>query len=270
MLVRSAHINVMMKAAGQAGRALIRDFNEVEHLQVTRKGPTDFVSAADRRAEDIIRESLTKARPDHGFLLEESGVIAGADPDRRFIVDPLDGTTNFLHGLPHFAISIALEIDKELVAGVVFDPIKDEYFWAELNKGAFLGSRRLRVSGRRRLEDAVFSTGIPSKGRYASLPDLGRSEADSFADLERVSLHSAGIRRWGAAALDLAYVAAGRYDGFWEWGLAPWDTAAGVLIASEAGAQISDPRGKPWKLSSVGLVAATPSLHGPLLKTLAG
>ncbi len=227
----SANLNLMIKAARLAGRSLVKDFREVENLQVSVKGAGDFVSRADIEAERIIREELTGARPNYGWLGEESGgEVAGEDPTRRWIVDPLDGTTNFLHGLPHWAISIALEHKGEVVAGVVYDPAKDEMFFAEKGQGAWMNQARLRVSGRSKMIESIFATGLPFGGR-ADLPD-------TLGDLARLLPACAGVRRWGAAALDLAYVAAGRYDGFWERRLHPWDMAAGILIAREAGALV--------------------------------
>ncbi|WP_439156375.1 inositol monophosphatase family protein [Yoonia sp.] len=223
----SANLNVMMKTARKAGRALLKDFGEVENLQVSAKGPGDFVSRADRQAEETIREELSRARPSYGFLGEEGREIAGEDPTRRWIVDPLDGTTNFLHGLPHWAVSIALEHKGQIVAGVIYDPVKDEMFYAEKGGGAWLNESRLRVSGRHKMIESIFATGLPFAGR-ADLPDTIR-------DLARILPACAGVRRFGAAALDLAYVAAGRYDGFWERGLHAWDLAAGLVIIREAG-----------------------------------
>jgi len=226
----SANLNLMMKAARAAGRSLAKDFREVENLQVSMKGAGDFVSKADIAAEEIIREELMGARPTYGWVGEESDAVDGEDPTRRWIVDPLDGTTNFLHGMPHWAVSIALEHKGEVVAGVVYDPSKDEMFFAEKGQGAWLNESRLRVSGRRRLIECVFATGLPFGGR-ADLPE-------TLQDLARILPTCAGVRRWGAAALDLAYVAAGRYDGFWERGLHSWDMAAGVVIVREAGGLI--------------------------------
>lgn len=223
----SANLNVMMKTARKAGRALLKDFGEVENLQVSSKGPGDFVSRADRTAEQTIREELLHARPSYGFLGEEGKEIDGEDPTRRWIVDPLDGTTNFLHGLPHWAVSIALEHKGQIVAGVVYDPVKDEMFYAEKGSGAWLNEGRLRVSGRHRMIESIFATGLPFAGR-ADLPE-------TIQDLARILPSCAGVRRFGAAALDLAYVAAGRYDGFWERGLHVWDMAAGLIIVREAG-----------------------------------
>ncbi|GKY87164.1 inositol monophosphatase family protein [Sinisalibacter aestuarii] len=223
----SANLNIMIKAARKAGRSLVKDFREVENLQVSMKGAGDFVSKADIAAETIIKEELMGARPNYGWLGEEGGGEDGADPTRRWIVDPLDGTTNFLHGLPHWAVSIALEHKGEVVAGVVFDPAKDELFWAEKGAGAWMNESRLRVSGRARMIEAIFATGLPFGGRH-DLPE-------TLQDLARLLPACAGVRRWGAAALDLAYVAAGRYDGFWERELHAWDIAAGLVILREAG-----------------------------------
>lgn len=226
----SANLNVMIKAARRAGRSLVKDFQEVENLQVSAKSAGDFVSRADIAAEKIIKEELIEARPTYGWLGEESGEIAGQDPTRRWIVDPLDGTTNFLHGLPHWAVSIALEHKGQIVSGVVFDPAKDELFIAEKGKGAWMNDRRIRVSDRNRMIESVYATGLPFAGR-SDLPETLR-------DLAQLLPTCAGVRRWGSAALDLAYVAAGRYDGFWERRLNIWDIAAGIILAREAGALI--------------------------------
>ncbi|MFO7758989.1 MAG: inositol monophosphatase family protein [Roseovarius sp.] len=223
----SANLNVMLKAARKAGRTLVKDFKEVENLQVSTKGAGDFVSRADIAAEKILKTELMGARPSYGWLAEEGGEEPGKDPTRRWIVDPLDGTTNFLHGLPHWAVSIALEHKGEIVSGVVYDPAKDEAFFAEKGAGAWMNESRLRVSGRHKMNEAIFATGLPYGGR-ADLPE-------TLQDLARLLPTCAGVRRWGAAALDMAYVAAGRYDGFWERRLSPWDLAAGVIIVREAG-----------------------------------
>ena len=223
----SANLNVMIKAARKAGRSLVKDFREVENLQVSSKGPGDFVTRADREAERIIKEELRGARPNYGWCGEETGTEPGEDPTRRWIVDPLDGTTNFLHGLPHWAVSIALEHKGEVVAAVVFDPAKDELFGAEKGDGAFVNDQRLRVSGRRDMNSAIFATGVPFGGR-GTLPA-------TLKDLARLMPVCAGVRRWGSAALDLAYVAAGRYDGYWERGINAWDVGAGWLLVREAG-----------------------------------
>lgn len=233
----SANLNIMMKVARKAGRGLLKDFGEVENLQVSAKGPGDFVSRADKQAEAVIREDLMEARPTYGFLGEEGQEIEGQDPTRRWIVDPLDGTTNFLHGLPHWAVSIALEHKGQVVAGVIYDPVKDEMFYAEKGFGSFVNEARLRVSGRHRMAEALFATGLPFSGR-GDLPE-------TLQQLARLLPACAGVRRFGAASLDLAYVAAGRYDGFWERGLNAWDIAAGVVIVKEAGGLIEpmDPDG---------------------------
>jgi len=223
----SANLNIMIRAARKAGRSLIRDFGEVENLQVSMKGPGDFVSKADLAAERIIREELVNARPHYGWLAEESGAVPGEDPTRRWIVDPLDGTTNFLHGLPHFAVSIALEHKGRIVAAVVLDPTRDELFLAERGIGAWMNDRRLRVSGRNQMLECIFATGIPFADRNA-LPA-------ALSELGHILPVCAGVRRFGAAALDLAYVSAGRYDGYWERGLNAWDIAAGLLLVTEAG-----------------------------------
>ncbi len=238
----SAIMTVMQTAARKASRRLLRDFNEVEHLQVARKGPADFVSRADKQCEETLVEMLSEARPGYSFLLEEGGEIDGSDKTHRFIIDPLDGTTNYLHGIPHFAISIALEreIDnnpREIVAGMVYNPITDEMFMAEKGKGAFVNDgtrggadRRLRPARRDVFQDSLFATGIPFLGRPG--------HAKFLKELHKVMGSSAGVRRLGAASLDLCWTAAGRYDGFWERGLQPWDVAAGILIAQEAGCAV--------------------------------
>src|SRR5919198_2207055 len=236
-MARSAIINVMVQAATKAGRSLARDFGEVQNLQVSMKGPGDYVSQADRKAEDIIFAELSRARPGYGFLMEERGAVAGEDDQHRWLVDPLDGTTNFLHGIPIFAISIALERQGQLVAAVVYNPAMDELYTAERGGGAFLNDRRLRVSARTQLPDAVIGTGIPH---------LGRGHHGNFLiELRNVMGEVSGIRRLGSASLDLAYVAAGRFDGFWEDALSPWDIAAGILLIREAGGFVSDRSGGP-------------------------
>lgn len=229
-MIGSANLNIMVKAARRAGRSLAKDFREVENLQVSVKGAGDFVSKADITAEEILKEDLMEARPTYGWLAEESAEIAGTDPTRRWIVDPLDGTTNFLHGLPHWAVSVALEHKGEIVAGVVFDPCKDETFFAEKGQGAWMNEGRIRASGRTHMIETIYATGLPFAGR-GDLPD-------TLQDLARLLPACAGVRRWGAASLDLAYVAAGRYDGFWERRLKPWDLAAGLILAREAGALV--------------------------------
>ncbi|MBI1415954.1 MAG: inositol monophosphatase [Limimaricola sp.] len=258
----SANLNVMMKTARKAGRALLKDFGEVEHLQVSAKGPGDFVSRADRQAETTIRDDLMAARPSYGFVGEEGGEIAGEDPTRRWIVDPLDGTSNFLHGLPHWAVSIALEHKGQPVAGVIYDPVKDEMFYAEKGEGAWLNESRLRVSGRTRMIECLFATGLPFGGR-SDLPA-------TLQDLARLLPACAGVRRFGAAALDLAYVAAGRYDGFWERRLHAWDIAAGVVILREAGGFIEPLNPEGDILADGELVGAAPGVFESFAKVIRG
>ncbi len=254
-------MTVMMRAAERAARSLLRDFNEVEHLQVSQKGPGDFVSAADRRAEELIFEELKKARPDYGFLMEESGAVEGKDNNYRWIIDPLDGTTNFLHGIPHWCISIGLEHKGEIVAGLIHDPVKDEIFHAEKGKGAFVSRRRLRVSGRNDFMMATIATGAPRRSKQ---------KIDQFTAEYKAMLNvTPGLRRFGAAALDLAYVAAGRVEGFWERDLKPWDVAAGIIIVKEAGgfvADIDDIRKNPVDTGNI--FAANDQLFEPLGKVL--
>jgi myo-inositol-1(or 4)-monophosphatase len=249
----SALVTVMINAARRAAKSLRRDFGEVEALQVSKKGAADFVSAADIRAEQAIFEDLSKARPRFGFVMEEKGEIEGADNSNRWVVDPLDGTTNFLHSLPHFAISIALERDRQPIAGVVYNPATDELYWAEKGEGAFLNERRLRVSARSELDSALFATGLPFKGR----PGL----AQALAEAGRVLEQTAGVRRFGSAALDLAYVAAGRYDAYWERGLNPWDVAAGIVLVREAGGVVSEIDGGAKPQSAGSILASNVDLH---------
>lgn len=268
MAVKSPLINVMEKAARKATRGLLHDFGEVEQLQVSTKGPADFVSTADLKAEEVLIGELGRARPDFGFLVEERGEIPGADPTHRWLVDPLDGTTNFLHGIPHFCISIALErieagagkTRREITAGLVFDPLRNELFWGEKGVGAFVNDRRLRVSGRRKLADAVIATGIPVQNR---------TPHDIFlAQLGAVMATSSGVMRQGAAALDMAYVAAGRYDGFWESGLNAWDIGAGILLVREAGGYVTEIDGGNAMLESGSVLAASDLLHPEIAKVL--
>lgn len=259
-MAQSPIMNVMVGAAEKAGRALRRDFGEIENLQVSRKGPGDFVTNADLRAEKILFEELQTARPGYGFLLEEGGEIEGTDKTHKWIVDPLDGTTNFMHGIPHFAISIALERDTKLVAGVIYNPITDELFSAERGSGAFYNHGRLRVAGRTDLSDAVLACGAPHGER------AGRDEF--IEEMQTLLPKVAGVRRFGAASLDLAYVAAGRVDGFWERGLAPWDIAAGVVLVREAGGLVSDETNRNRFMETGTVVAANEAIHAALLKKL--
>lgn len=267
MVSHSGLLTVMDRAARKAGAKLRRDFSEVQHLQVSRKGPADFVSKADQRAERTLYDELLHARPDWGFLLEEAGEIPG-DPNKpRWIIDPLDGTSNFLHGLPHFAISIAVEEPmangkREITTGLVYQPLTDESFWAEKGRGAWLQDQRLRVSARRDLSETLIATGIPFMGH------------GDFAQWTRVfgavAPHVAGIRRYGAASLDLAWVAAGRFDGYWEADLQPWDVAAGMLLVREAGGFVTDFRGGDRAIERSEFLAGNDAVHSKLHKLVAG
>jgi myo-inositol-1(or 4)-monophosphatase len=262
----SGLLTVIERAARKAGPRLRRDFNEVQHLQVSRKGPADFVSMADKRAEQTIFEELSHARPDWGFLMEERGEVAGDPSKPRFIVDPLDGTSNFLHGIPHFAISIAVEEPmasgkREITTALVYQPLTDESFWAEKGRGAWHTDQRLRVSARRELSDALIATGIPF---------LGHGDFVQWSRIfGAVAPEVAGIRRFGSAALDLAWVAAGRYDAFWESSLQPWDVAAGLLLVKEAGGFVTDFRGGDRAMERNEYLAANDALHSKLHKLVA-
>ncbi|MEJ0013702.1 MAG: inositol monophosphatase family protein [Bauldia sp.] len=253
-MARSALLNVMVAAALKAGRGLARDFGEVENLQVSLKGPGNFVSAADHKAEETLVRELQKARPGYAFLTEESGVIDGTDKTNRWIIDPLDGTTNFLHGIPLFAVSLALEREGVLVAGVIFNPILNELYVAERGQSAFLNDRRLRVAGRKKLADAVVSTGLPSIS----------GSRGTLAEIETVGTAVAGIRRTGSAAMDLAWVASGRLDAYWDHGLSYWDTAGGIVIVREAGGMVSTPDGSVEMANESSILAANETIHAAL------
>ncbi|WP_170365528.1 inositol monophosphatase family protein [Ruegeria arenilitoris] len=261
-MVGSANLNIMIKAARKAGRSLVKDFREVENLQVSMKGAGDFVSKADIAAENILKEELLGARPTYGWLAEEGGVIEGEDPTRRWIVDPLDGTTNFLHGLPHWAVSIALEHKGKIVAGVIYDPAKDEMFFAEKGEGAWMNDMRIRVSSRSRMIESIFSTGLPFGGR-SDLPA-------TLQNLARLMPACAGVRRWGAAALDMAYVAAGRYEGFWERRLNAWDLAAGIIIVKEAGGFVQPLNPEGSILSDGEVICANEPIFDQFAKVIRG
>jgi myo-inositol-1(or 4)-monophosphatase len=254
-------LNVMIAAARKTARALARDFGEVENLQVSRKGPSDFVSSADLKAENTLFEELSKARPGYGFVMEERGVVEGTDKTNRWLIDPLDGTSNFLHGLPHWAISIALEREGVLIAGVVYNVSRDELFWAEKGAGAYLNDKRLRVAARNDMRDALFATGTPWHGKPG--------HETALREIGAVIAKSAGIRRWGAAALDLAYVAAGRVDGYWERGLNVWDIAAGAVLVREAGGVVSEPDGDDF-MKTGAILASNNTLAPKLQQTLRG
>ena len=259
-MLHSALLNVMIAAARKAARSLKRDFGEVEKLQVSMKGPANFVTAADRRAEEILRTELSKARPGYGFHGEEGGRHEGKDKTHTWIVDPLDGTTNFLHGIPQFAISIGLDRDGTIVAGVIYNPITDELYTAERGKGAFLNDHRIRVAARQRMNDAIVACGLPHYGRGDL--DLGIKE------IAAVQGKVAGFRRFGAAALDLAGVAAGRFDIYWERNLSAWDMAAGLLMVREAGGFVTDIEGTDAMLLRGNIVAGNETLHRELLAAL--
>jgi myo-inositol-1(or 4)-monophosphatase len=259
-MVHSALLNVMIKAARQAARTLNRDFGEVAHLQVSLKGPANFVSSADHKAEQTLREELAKARPGYGFLGEEGGHIEGTDKTNTWIVDPLDGTTNFLHSIPHFAISIGLQRDDAIVAALVYNPVTDELFTAERGKGAFLNDKRLRVAARQKLADAVIACALPHRGRGDL--ELGNRE------LGAVQPNVAGLRRFGAASLDFAWVAAGRIDGYWERNLSPWDMAAGLLLVREAGGFVTDLDGGDAMFGTGHVIAGNETMHRELLAIL--
>ncbi len=250
----------MSDAARKAARGLNRDFGELSELQVSRKAPADFVSAADLRAEQTLFEALEKARPGYSFLGEERGMIDGTDKTHTWIVDPLDGTTNFLHAIPHFAINIALQREGVTVAAVTYNPITNELFWAEKGKGCFVNDKRLRVAGRKHLDESVLGTGIPFLGHG--------QHARFLKELHQISQRVAGVRRFGSAALDLAYVAAGRLDGFWERDLKPWDTAAGLLMIHEAGGKVTNADGGDDVLGAGSVCAANLDLHPLLLEKL--
>jgi myo-inositol-1(or 4)-monophosphatase len=256
----SALLNVMIAAARKTARALKRDFGELEKLQVSLKGPANFVSSADRRAEETLYQELSKARPGYGFLGEEGGARAGADTSHRWIVDPLDGTTNFLHGIPQFAISIALEREGSVVAGLVYNPASEEMFIAEKGKGAFLNEQRIRVAGRKRLADSVIACGLPHIGRG----DLALAAKETGAMQAQV----AGLRRFGAAALDLAWIAAGRLDGYWERDIKPWDMAAGSILVREAGGFVSDCDGGTDMFTKGHIVSGNDAIQKELLRVL--
>lgn len=258
----SAVMTVMIAAARKAARGLARDFGELDGLQRVKKGIADFVSAADLRAEQILFEELSKGRPKYGFVMEERGEIEGADNSNRWVVDPLDGTTNFLHGLPQFAVSICLERDRQPYAGVIFNPATNELFWAEKGEGAWLNDKRLRVASRRDLEECVFATGLPFKGKS------GRKEA--LEETDRVLSETAGVRRFGSAALDLAFVAAGRFDAYWERGLNSWDVGAGIALVREAGGAVNEIEGGANPMHAGSILAANTEIIGPARKIITG
>jgi myo-inositol-1(or 4)-monophosphatase len=264
----SGLIRVMERAARKAGQRLRRDFGEIEHLQVSRKGPSDFVTKADRASERTLYDELLAARPDWGFELEEGGTIEGAEGKPRWVIDPLDGTTNFLHGIPHFAISIAVQEPKldgsgwgEVTAALVYQPVTDESYWAEKSRGAWLQDRRLRVSARRHLDESLIATGVPFQG-HGDFNEWTKI-------LAAVGPQVAGIRRFGAASLDLAWVASGRYEGYWESNLKPWDSAAGCLLVREAGGFVTDFRGRSNPICDAQIIAGNDAIHSRMHKLIA-
>jgi myo-inositol-1(or 4)-monophosphatase len=251
-------MTVMARAVLAAGKGMRRDFNEVEQLQVSIKGPADFVSAADRQAEETLYRELEKARPGFSFLMEERGVVEGTDTEHRWIVDPLDGTTNFLHGIPQFAISVALERAGSIIAGIIYNPATDELYTAERGQGAYYNDRRIRVAARQKLRESVVACGIPF---------MGHGEHDTFrAELAKVQAQVAGVRRFGSAALDLAWVASGRFDAYWERDIKPWDMAAGILMVKEAGGYVSDAWGREEMLKTGTIVAGNEVIQRDLLR----
>jgi len=259
-MLHSALINVMVKAARRAGRSLKRDLGEVENLQVSLKGPANFVTMADRRAEEMLYTDLIKARPGYGFVGEEGGTREGDDKSHTWIVDPLDGTTNFLHGIPQFAVSIGLQREGTIIAGLIYNPANDDLYIAERGKGAFLNDQRLRVAGRRKLDECVIACG---------LPHIGRGDLDlSRAEMTAIQAKVAGLRRFGSAALDMAFIAAGRFDGYWERGLKPWDMAAGQIIVREAGGIVSGIKGDDDPLKTGDVICGNEFVHAELVKML--
>lgn len=262
MPILSPLLTIMTRAAEKAAKSLLRDFGEVEQLQVSIKGPGDFVSAADRRAEQIIHSELAKARPGFSFLMEESGAVGPKDAEARWIIDPLDGTNNFLHGLPHWAISIALEKDGEIIAGVVHDPVKNEMFYAEKGSGAFMSDRRIRVSGRRDLSMAMIGHWYPIHDR---LPDKEFNETSN-----RIRQKVAGLRANGASALDMAYVSAGRFDAYFQQNLKIWDIAAGVILVKEAGGKVVGYGAGDDPLTAGGILASNQYMLQPMQDLIGG
>ncbi len=262
-MIRSALMNVMTAAAIKAGRGLKRDFGEVENLVVSLKGTGDFVSAADRKAEKTLFEELSKARPGYGFLMEEGGAVEGADPSHRWLIDPLDGTTNFLHGLPIFAVSIALEREGQLVAGVVYNPATDDMYVAEKGQGAWHNNRRLRVTPQSSISEALIACGIPHLGKARQHPRFK-------AELAAVMARAMGVRRLGAASIDLAYTAAGRFDAYWERDLQPWDIAAGIVLVREAGGMVSDLDDSDEMMTKGDLCAGNDAMRKALLELVRG
>lgn len=258
-MARSALMNVMVAAATKAGRSLTKDYGEIENLQVSLKGPGDFVSEADTKAEKALRDALNKARPGYSFLMEEAGAV-DTGSEHRWIIDPLDGTTNFLHSNPFFAVSVALESYGQLVAGVVYNPISEELFTAEKGRGAFVNDRRMRVAARTAMDECLIATGVPALNR--------RGHGVSLFEQRNIMTQVAGVRATGSAALNLAYVAAGRFDGYWESGLSPWDVAAGMLMVREAGGFVTEPDPDESIYDTGRIVAGNENVHAKLREIL--
>jgi len=259
-MLNTALYNVIIGAVQNTLRPLGRDFRELEKLQINKKGVADFVTSADIRTERMLIEFLKEARPKFGFITEETGVIEGKDKDHIWIIDPIDGTTNFMHGIPHFAIAIALQYKGEIIAALTFNPITGEEFYAEKGKGAYLNGYRIRVSSRREMESALFATGLPFKGCEGL--DQALSETKAFLN------ETAGVRRFGSAALDLAYVACGRYEGYWERNLKMWDIAGGMLLVNEAGGALSSLIKGENPLENGHVIASNKELHNDMEKIL--
>ena len=260
MPLLSANLNIMEKACKKASKLLIRDFGEVEKLQVSKKGPGDFVTNSDKRTEKIIINELSLARPDYSFLAEESGA-SGKSTEFKWIIDPIDGTTNFLHGVPYFAISIGLEKNKEIICGMIFNPITNEMFYAEKGKGAYLNNSRIRVSSRKNIDECVLLTGGPILSY--------KNKEIFFKEYESVSRKVAATRKFGSSALDLAYLASGRCDGVWERNLNYWDIAAGIIIVKEAGGTVTDFKGEDKYIEDRNLLATNSKIDKDLIALLA-
>ena len=260
MKLSSANINVMIKACRKASKTLIRDFGEIENLQVSVKGPGDFVTASDKKVEKILIEELQKARPNYSILSEEIGKISN-DESYKWIIDPIDGTANFLHGIPHFAISIGLEQDGEIICGIIYDPIKDEMFVAEKGNGSYLNNQRIRVSSRSKLKDCIIFTGGPKKEEKDRETSL--KEYYNFSSKVQIP-----IRKLGSAALDMAYVAAGRCDGFWQKYLSYWDIAAGIILVKESGGFVTDYYGENKYLENKTLLVTNSKINKEMIEVL--
>ena len=261
MKLSSANINVMVKACRKASKTIIRDFGEIENLQVSLKGPGDYVTASDKKVEKILIEELQKARPNYSILSEEIGEINNKDESFKWIIDPIDGTSNFLHGIPHFAISIGLEQDKEIVCGIIYDPIKDEMFTAEKGNGSYVNNQRMRVSSRSKLKDCIIFTGGP---KYASRnKELSLKEYEKFSSEVIVP-----IRKLGSASLDMAYVAAGRCDGFWQRNLNYWDIAAGIILVKEAGGFVTDFDGESEYIQNKTILVTNSKIDKEMIEVL--